>query len=121
MISHPSLIARLVLLLLFAIIFLLGTFLPIRDGRHQPWFVRLSASLSGSTSLVIAIALLQRIDGWADALLRFVIRDENTWGGSKERGLSAAAVLFFLIGIVSNWFLSRKFGRDPSEVCRFFL
>ena len=120
-IVHPSLITRLVLLLLFAIIFLLGIFLPIRNGRLQAWFVRISAAFAGSTTLIIAIALLQRIDGWAHALLRFVILSENSWGGSKERGLSAAVVLFSVIGVASNWFLSRKFGRNPSEVRQFFL
>jgi hypothetical protein len=120
-IVHPSLLTRLVLLLLFAIIFLLGTFLPICSGRLQPWFVRMSAALAGSTTLIISIALLQRIDGWAHALLRFVILNENSWGGSKEEGLSAAVVLFSLIGVASNWFLSRKFGRNPSEVRQFFL
>jgi len=114
-ISHPSLVTRLVFLFLFVLLFLLGTFLPVQSGRLQPWFIRTSAAFTGSTTLVIAIALLRKIDGWGHALLRFVIHSENTWGGSKERGLSAAVVFFFLIGVVSDKFLSKKFGRDPSE------
>jgi hypothetical protein len=120
-IFHPSLVTRFVFLLLFVVLFPFGTFLPVQSGRFQPWFIRISAAFTGSTTLLIAIALLRKIDGWGHALLRFVVHSENTWGGSKERGLSAAVVFFFLIGIVSDKFLSKKFGRDPSEVRLFFL
>lgn len=116
---HPSLVARLVLLGLLLIIGLLGTFLPILTDRDlRRWTLRAAGACAGSLGVLVGISTFTGVPGWGSAWLRLVVKDDDhAWGTSKEKGLAVVFVLFALIGSASDWYLARRYGADPAQVC----
>jgi hypothetical protein len=74
----------------------------------------------GAFGLVLSIALLSKppVSGWANVWERLWVKngDPNDWGTSKEKGLSAAWAVFWVVGIVVDWALRRWVGECPDEV-----
>jgi hypothetical protein len=88
--------------------------LPLPSFQHGA--IRLSASAAGAFGLVLTIALLSRIDPWANVWERLWVADGSTWGSTKEKGLSAIWCLFLALGVGTDWQLKRRFGENPDEV-----
>lgn len=118
---HPSLISRLVLLCLFIVISLCGTFIPIlKDRNLRRWTVRSSGACLGSLGIIVSISVFSKVYGWESAWLRLIVKDGGEkWLTSKEKGLAFVFVLFALIGTASDWFLDRRYGADPASVRAF--
>lgn len=118
---RPPLLARLVLLVLFTIVGLLGTFLPIHPRFHfKRWTVRAAGAWAGALGTVVSIGILSHVSGWESVWLRFVVKDSPSWGGAKEDGLIVGLIGFALVGILTDWILEKRFGPDPSQVCLLF-
>jgi hypothetical protein len=88
--------------------------LPLPAFQHRA--IRLSASATGAFGLVLTIALLSRVDPWANVWERLWVADDSTWGSTKEKGLSAIWCLFLALGVGTDWQLKRRFGENPDEV-----
>ncbi|KAF5340640.1 hypothetical protein D9611_007480 [Ephemerocybe angulata] len=123
-ILHPSLLPRQILLGIFTILLttmlLLGSFIPRLSTILLRPSLRTASSAMGSLGLVVSIALLSRpapVMGWANAWERLWLQNGNPteWGTGKEKGLSAAWAVFWALGIVSDWALSRWVGECPDE------
>ena len=112
---HPSLLTRLILVAVFTPIGLILCLLPIARTQHTS--VRIGMSAVGAFGTVQAIALLAHISSWADVWDRLWRSSGNNWGTGQEKGLSAAFCLFVLLGTASDWFLRKKLGENPDEVC----
>lgn len=120
-ILHPSLLPRQVLVGVFTILLtgmlFITSFIPRLGFLLRPT-LRISCSSLGSLGLVISIALLSRVMGWANAWERLWLPngDPAEWGTPKEKGLSAAWAVFWAAGIASDWALRRWVGECPDEV-----
>lgn len=116
---HPPLLTRLVLLAVFVLTSLLGSFLPIHPRFHfRRWAVRASAASAGSLGIAVSIGTLVkgRVASWESVWLRLVVKDDPSWGGAREDGVTVGLVGFALLGVLTDWALERRFGPDPSQV-----
>ncbi|EPQ54720.1 hypothetical protein GLOTRDRAFT_111384 [Gloeophyllum trabeum ATCC 11539] len=112
-IVHPSLLTRIVLPSVSIPILTILVLLPFPRVRHAS--LRIACSSTGAFGLVVAIAILNGVEPWADVWQRLWVSDGPGWGVSKERGLSAGYCLFLATGIVVDWFLKRRFGENPDQ------
>lgn len=112
-IVHPSLVARIALLAVLATVGTVLCLLPFPRVRHG--FTRLACSSAGSFGLVICIAILMRNSSWGNVWERLWINNDNDWGTSSEKGLSAAYCLFLCAGLACDTFLHHRFGENPDE------
>lgn len=113
--AHPALLTRIVLVSICAPLFMLATTLPIKRTQHIA--LRIATASLGSFGIILAIGILGKVPAWANAWERLWIKDGAEWGTTKEKGLSAAFCLLFLLGIASDWYLRRRFGENPDQVC----
>jgi len=91
-----------------------------RDLRR--WTLRAAGACTGSLGVIIGISIFTGIHGWGSAWLRLVVKDDGeAWNTSKEKGLAVVFVLFAFIGSASDWYLARRFGADPAQVCCYYL
>lgn len=114
-IVHPSLLTRIILTSALALIGTVFCLLPLQ--RYQHVFVRIATSASGAFGVVTSVALLSSISAWSDVWQRLWVSDGDGWGTDAEKGLSAAYCLMLLSGTACDWFLRRKLGENPDEVC----
>ncbi|KAL0564897.1 hypothetical protein V5O48_017139 [Marasmius crinis-equi] len=118
-ITHPSLLSRLIFLAITTPILLLFTLLPLIKFQHGA--LRFALASTGSFGLITSIALLSSLKGGEADITAGVwwyhlfVKDGLGWGSSKEKGLCAAYCLFLLVGSVTDWALRRKFGECPDE------
>ncbi|KAJ7489469.1 hypothetical protein FB451DRAFT_1024640 [Mycena latifolia] len=112
---HPSLLARIIITAILAPTLTLFVLLPIPRIQHSA--VRCATASTGAFGLVLSIALLANIPAWANVWERLWVAQDlsNTWGTSKEKGLSVGFCLFFAAGVACDWLLKRKFGECPDE------
>ncbi|KAG6918766.1 hypothetical protein DXG01_011957 [Tephrocybe rancida] len=94
--------------------------LPALTQLLRPMSRILTAS-SGAFSLVLSIALLAHIPAWADIWERLWLHDGESWGTSKEKGLSATYFILFGVGIAVDYALNRWLGECPDEKWDHFL
>ena len=113
---HPTLLTRIALVTVLASTLAILTPLPIT--RLQSILLRTSTSAVGSFGLVLSIALFSRVGPWSNVWERLWVHDDIYWGSVQEKGLSASFFLFFVSGIVTDWWLRTKFGESPDQVCR---
>jgi hypothetical protein len=88
-------------------------------SRLQHASLRFAASATGSFGVILSIALLAGVPGWANVWERLWLSDSVHWGTEKEKGLSTALFLFLCAGLVSDWVLNRKFGECPDQVDKY--
>ncbi|KAJ7182592.1 hypothetical protein C8R43DRAFT_911084 [Mycena crocata] len=114
-ISHPSLLARVIITAVLTPTLTLFVLLPIPRIQHSA--VRVATASTGAFGLVLSIALLANIPAWANVWERLWMPADvaGTWGTTKEKGLSVGFCLFFAAGIACDWLLRRKFGECPDE------
>jgi len=112
-ITHPSLLTRVILVATFFPILTVFTLLPLH--RFQCAVVRTAMSATGSFGLVLSIAIAAGIPAWSNVWERLWVSDSLEWGTTKEKGLSVGFCLFLIAGIVCDWFLKRHFGENPDQ------
>lgn len=112
-IIHPSLLTRVVLTAIFAPILTILTLLPLERCQHPA--LRFATASTGAFGMVMTIAILADIPAWANVWQRLAQADNIEWGTSREQGLSAAFCILMCMGMVSDFFLRRKFGECPDE------
>ncbi|KAG6841990.1 hypothetical protein C0991_004481 [Blastosporella zonata] len=120
---HPPLLPRQILTGLFASLSLLAALLfslPALSRFLRPTLRILTAS-SGAFSLVLSIALLTHIPAWADIWERLWLGDSESWGTSKEKGLSTAYFILLGAGILTDHVLNKWLGECPDEEWDHFL
>jgi hypothetical protein len=113
-IIHPSLMARVILVIVILFIFTIFVLLPIR--RCQRGFIRTAMSASGSFGVILSIALLAKAPAWSNVWERLWVSDSINWGTPQEKGLSAGFCLFLCAGAACDWFLKFRFGENPDKV-----
>lgn len=115
-IIHPSLLARIVLVVIA--VPLLTTLILLPLPRFQHAFLRFAMSAAGTFGVVLSISLVAGIDSWADVWERLWVADgpAGDWDNSKEKGMSAAFCFLLVAGVTSDWFLRRQFGENPDQV-----
>ncbi|KAF9046313.1 hypothetical protein BJ165DRAFT_1527423 [Panaeolus papilionaceus] len=124
-ITHPSLPARQILIIIFAVLMpiltMLALFIPRLRYRFLHPLLRTCSASAGSFSLIISIALLitPKEESWANIWERLFLRDgpitRPGWGNGREKGLSAAWAVFWVVGAGVDWALSRWIGECPDE------
>lgn len=113
-ITHPTLIVRIVLVAVFTVLGTVLCLLPFpRVGQIA---LRLASCTLGSFGTVLCIAILARNPAWANVWERLWMHDGTTWGTSQEKGLSAGYCLLICLGLACDTFLHTKFGENPDEV-----
>ncbi|KAJ7083717.1 hypothetical protein B0H15DRAFT_911772 [Mycena belliarum] len=114
-IIHPNLLARIIITAVFTSTSTLFVLLPIPHVQHSA--MRFATASTGAFGLVLSIAILSHIPAWANVWERLWQAQDlsNTWGTTKEKGLSVGFCLFFVAGIACDWLLKRKFGECPDE------
>ncbi|KAJ8080217.1 hypothetical protein PM082_017047 [Marasmius tenuissimus] len=115
-ITHPTLLTRLVFLAITTPILTLFTLLPL--VRFQHGALRFALSSTGAFGLVTSIALLGGEEGDVQAGVwwcRLFVRDGEGWGTGKEKGLCVGYCMFLITGTVVDWALRRRFGECPDE------
>jgi len=113
-IIHPSLLSRILLTAIITPTFGIAALLPF--SRFQYAFLRFAASVTGSFGLILSIALLANVPGWANVWDRLWLSNNIQWGTGREKGLSTALCLFLCAGLLSDWVLRWKFGECPDQV-----
>lgn len=120
-ILHPSLLPRLILFcistLLLTLLIGASALIPRLTATLLHPVLRVCTSAIGSFGLVVSIALLSnpRIDGWANVYERLWVHNGDLWGGGKEKGLSAAWGIMWILGIAADWALRRYLGECSDE------
>ena len=89
-ITHPSLLTRIVLVAVLTPLGTIASLLPFPRYARSALSVA-SASL-GAFGMAETIALFTHNDSWANVWDRLWVHDGEGWGTSKEKGLSAASV-----------------------------
>ncbi|KAF7968737.1 hypothetical protein HWV62_29559 [Athelia sp. TMB] len=113
-IIHPSLLARIVLVLIALSLLTTLTLLPLPRFQHA--FLRFAMSAAGTFGIVLSISLVAGIDSWAEVWERLWVADGPAdWDNSKEKGMSAAFCFLLVAGVTSDWFLRRQFGENPDQ------
>ncbi|KAJ2926605.1 hypothetical protein H1R20_g10488, partial [Candolleomyces eurysporus] len=123
LILHPSLLPRQILLAVFAllllVLILVSSLIPHLSIILLRPVLRTASSALGAFGLVLCIALLSKppVSGWANVWERLWVKngDPQDWGTGKEKGLSAAWAVFWVVGIVVDWALRRWVGECPDE------
>lgn len=121
---HPTLLARLILTLIFIIFLTIGTLLPYPRIQHIS--LRIGTSAAGAAGIINACAILgstatdTKLASWANAWLHFVLLHDSDsaelqWGTGKAKGLTAAAYFLWMVGAACDWWLKRRVGEDPDE------
>jgi hypothetical protein len=113
-IIHPTLIARVILVVVFLPIFTVFVLLPIH--RCQRGFIRTAMSASGSFGVILSIALLAKVSAWSNVWERLWVSDSIEWGTPQEKGLSTGFCLFLCAGTACDWFLKFRLGENPDQV-----
>ncbi|KAK1221138.1 hypothetical protein PQX77_016056 [Marasmius sp. AFHP31] len=116
-ITHPTLLTRLVFLAITTPILTLFTVLPL--VRFQHGALRFACASVGAFGLVMSIALLagggeEGVEAgvwWS----RLYVKDGEGWGSKEEKGLCAGYCLFLILGTGVDWALRRRFGECPDE------
>ena len=121
-IIHPSLPPRVILTITFLVFFfvlsLIFATIPRLYNRIFHPFLRICTASTGAFGLILSIALLlnPRELSWANIWERLWVKDGVNWGTTRERCLSAAYWIFFLLGIAGDWALHKSIGECPDEV-----
>lgn len=118
LIIHPPLLPRQVLTVLLAVLFfflILLFSIPRLSYLLRPT-LRVATASSGSFSLVLSVALLAHVPAWADIWERLWLQNNEHWGSSKEKGLSAAYCILLCAGIATDYAMNRWLGECPDEV-----
>jgi hypothetical protein len=113
-VCHPAQQARVILLGVFSAISAILCVVPIPRIQHGA--LRSAAAWLGALGMVMSISLLAKASTWADVWARLWVPWDRSWGGSRENGLSAAFIIFALLGIATDWLLKRQLGECPDEV-----
>ena len=88
------------------------------DRDLNRWTLRAAEACTGALGVIVGISIFTGIPGWGSAWLRLVVKDDDAaWSSSKEKGLAVVFLLFALIGSASDWYLARRYGADPAQVC----
>jgi len=116
-IIHPPLLSRVVWVILFSAAFPIAilVFSIPRFSRFLHKSLRVVTSSTGAFSLILSIALLAHIPPWANVWERLWVKDGESWGSGKEKGLSAAFCIFVILGMGIDWLLKKWLGECPDE------
>ncbi|KAF4581475.1 hypothetical protein EYR40_009761 [Pleurotus pulmonarius] len=112
-IIHPNLVTRQIFVGILTPFMLISSLLPL--PRHRRMTIRFCAATAGSFGVTLSTALLAHISAWANCWERLWVRADIEWATSHEKGLSAMFCLCIVIGVITDWFLRRKFGECPDE------
>lgn len=113
-ITHPSLITRIVLLAVFTVVGTVLCLLPFPRVGHIA--IRVACASAGSFGVVLCIGIMKRDASWGNVWERMWVHDGSDWGTSQEKALSAAYCLLLCAGLACDTFLHHKFGENPDEV-----
>jgi hypothetical protein len=126
-IIHPTLAPRVILLAIFTPLFTFLVLFFYFVPKFHSWLLhpilRFCTSSNGAFGIILSISLLvnPRVDAWANVWERLWLHDGDTWGTSKEKGLSAGFCIFLVVGAAADWALHRWLGECPDEVCILYL
>ncbi|THH04121.1 hypothetical protein EW145_g5756 [Phellinidium pouzarii] len=122
-ITHPSLVTRIVLSAVITPITILAVLIPALAPSPSLSLVshttaRIATSCIGALSMTMAIALLTRSSAsysWANVWDRLWVSDESGWGTARERGFDALFCVLWAGGASVDWGLRKWVGEDPDE------
>ena len=102
-ITHPCLITRIVLLIVFTTVGTVLCLLPFPRIQHIA--IRFTCASAGSFGTTLGIAILKRDAAWGNVWERVWVHNGTNWGTSQEKALSAGYCLLLCAGLACDTFL----------------